>query len=359
MTIELAYVGNLGRHTFAGTGPAYNVNNPAIGPYIAPGQPLIPQEQRRPFFDRWSYPGYTFTDVTGTHPTPPCCSSDLGNYFGNNANSNYNALQVKLEKQYTNGLQFITHYTWSRALGYDSNYFVDNPRIAYGPDAMNRKQVFVFNTVYSLPFGKGQKFAGGVSRAMDYVIGGWQITGTVNWSSGLPFTPSSSFCNQEEDVGICRPSKGAAFTTGSSSFHSVCPVNGYTAPCVVFFTPSDVTSTGAAFRPAGIGVLGNAGFDSLWGPAYFETDASIMKNFKLTERFTFQFRMDAFNLFNNKNLGFNSNQGNTCAAFNASPINTFGGAIGSSSCGSTAGLVTDLQDPNSMRNLQFAIRLNF
>jgi hypothetical protein len=346
MTFEIAYVGNAGHHVFAGLGPAYNVNNPAIGPYIAPGQPLIPQAQRRPFYNRWSYPGYTFTDATGTHPTPPCCSDDLGNYFGNNANNNYNSLQVKLQKQYTNGLQFIAHYTWSRALNYDNNYFVNNPLVAYGPDQMNRKQVFVFNAVYNLPFGTGQKYGGGVSRAWNYVIGGWQVTSTLNWSSGLPFTPSSSFCGQEEDVGICRPSKGlGGFTTSSSSFHPICPVQGYTQPCVVFFTPVTV---GGAWRDPGLGVLGNAGFDSLWGPAYFDTDASIMKNFKLTERFQFQFRMDAFNLFNNKNYGFNSNQGNLCVTF--SP----GG-----SCGSTAGLVTDLQDATSMRALQFAIRLNF
>jgi hypothetical protein len=131
MTLELAYVGNVGRHVFAGTGPAYNVNNPSIVGYGS-----LSQAERRPFYNRWSYPGYTYTDATGTHPTPACCSSDLGNYFGNNANNNYNALQVKLQKQYTNGLQFIAHYTWARALGYDNNYFVDNPAVAYGPDAM-------------------------------------------------------------------------------------------------------------------------------------------------------------------------------------------------------------------------------
>jgi hypothetical protein len=346
MTLEIAYVGNLGRHTFAGTGPAYNVNQPRIGPYVAPGQPLFPQANRRPFYNMWSYPGYTFTDVNGTHPTPPCCSSDLGNYFGNNANSNYNALQVKLQKQYTNGLQFIAHYTWSKAQGYDGNYFVDDPTIAYGPDAMNRGQVFVFNVVYNLPFGKGQKYGGGVSRAMDYVIGGWQVTGTVNWSSGLPYSPSTSFCSQEEDVGVCRPNRGVgSFNQGTSSFHSVCPVPGYTAPCVVYYTPQ---LAGTAWTDPGLGRLGMAGVNSQWGPGFFNTDASIMKNFKLTERFQFQFRMDTFNLFNNKNYGFNSNQGNTCVAFSPG-----------TSCGSTAGLVTDLIDPNSMRALQFAIRLNF
>ena len=113
------------------------------------------------------------TRVTRSDPANPgqtiplvCCSSDLGNYFGNNANSNYNALQVKAEKRMSNGLQFISHFTWSRALHYDSNYFVDDPHVAYGPDQSNRNKVFVMNVVYDLPFGKGRRWAASDSQAL-------------------------------------------------------------------------------------------------------------------------------------------------------------------------------------------------
>ena len=62
--------------------------------------------------------------------------------------------------------------------------------IAYGPDDFNRNHVWVFNPVYELPFGKGKKYMGNSSRAMNYVVGGWQLSNTTNWSSGLPWTPS-------------------------------------------------------------------------------------------------------------------------------------------------------------------------
>jgi hypothetical protein len=332
-SLEIAYVGNKGSHTFAGNGPAYNVNQPSMVGYGVPG---ITQAMRRPFYNAFSYPGYT--DSTGA--TLVCCSSDLGNYFGNNANSNYNALQVKAEKRMSNGLEFISHFTWSRALHYDSNYFVDNPHVAYGPDQSNRNKVFVMNVVYDLPFGKGRKFAAGDSRAVDYIIGGWQLTSTSNWSSGLPFTPSDSFCNSEEDVGVCRPSKNGGFHMGAGGFNPQ-------TRTVTFYTPVIVSSTSAWVAP-GPGNLGNAGFDSLIGPRLFTSDATLLKNFSITERIKAQFRVDAFNLFNHPVLGFNSNQGDTCVA-----------GIAGNTCGGNAGKITGLEADVAMRALEFAVRLTF
>lgn len=321
-TLELAYVGNLGRHTFAGDGPAYNVNSPFAGPG--------PQPNRRPFYNHWVYPNYP--DPNNPNQPLTCCSSDLGNYFGNNANSNYNALQVKAEKRFSQGLQFIAHYTWSRALHYDNNYFVNDPRVAYGPDDQNRAHAFVLNLVYALPFGKGKMFGGNSGRATDLILGGWQVSTTSNWSSGLPWTPSTSSCSN--DVGICRPNKGnGSFSTHVGSFNPI-------THQVPFYTPQPLG--GAWLQPAP-NTIGSAGFDSLYGPRSFTTDASIFKNFHFTERFIGQFRMDAFNLFNHPVYGFNANQGNHCI----------------DCVGTDAGKITSL-DPNvTMRALQFAIRLNF
>ena len=123
------------------------------------------------------------------------------------------------------------------------------------------------------------------------------------------------------------------------------PIQNMTAPniganCLVFY--------GAWGRPCA-GTLGNAGTTSLWGPRSFTTDASIMKNFTLTERFTLQFRMDVFNLFNHRVLNFNQNAGNTCVDCMSST-----GALQNN-----AGLVTDIDPNTTMRGLQFALRLSF
>ena len=121
--LTLSYVGNMGRHGFVGDGPNYNVNQP-----FANGV--------RPLQNKFTYPGYT-DPTTGGVLT--CCNQDIGNYFGNNANSNYNALQALLEKRFSNGLQFITHFTWSHvaALRLATTY-ADVPRVAYGAYDQNR-----------------------------------------------------------------------------------------------------------------------------------------------------------------------------------------------------------------------------
>jgi hypothetical protein len=163
MSAEIAYVGSKGTHIFAGTGPSYNANQPSeVG--FAQG---VPQAQRRPFYNHYSYPGF-IDPTTGT--TLMCCSIDLG-YLGNDASNNYNSLQVRFNKRFSQGLQFQANYTWSKSLNYDSNYYIDNPTVAYGPDDMNRKHVFIFNAVYTLPFGRGKAYAANAGRALDAVIG--------------------------------------------------------------------------------------------------------------------------------------------------------------------------------------------
>ncbi len=325
--LTLSYVGNLGRHGFVGDGPNYNVNQPFANGF-------------RPLQGKFTYPGY-IDPTTGGVLT--CCNQDIGNYFGNNANSNYNALLAVLEKRMSNGLQFITHFTWSRSLHYDSNYYTDVPRVAYGPYDQNRTLVWVFNAVYQLPFGKGKQFAGNASGVWNYIISGWQISDTTNWSSGLPWTPALNNCGSEiNSAAPCRPSKGAGgFSTGVQGFD---PVN----HLVRFYTPTQV---GGAFIDPGAGQIGNVGFDSYWGPRLFTTDMTISKNFRLTERFNLKFEMDAFNIFNHPALNFSNTQsgGGTCVAS--------GPATGN--CGSNNGTINDISWGTTMRQLEFGLHLYF
>jgi len=332
-TLSIAYVGNLGRHGFVGDGPTYNVNQP-----FANGI--------RPLQNKFTYPGYT-DPVTGGVLT--CCSQDIGNYFGNDANSNYNALQILAEKQFSQGLQFITHFTWSRSLHYDANYFADDPRIAYGPYDQNRAKVWVFSGVYDLPFGKGKRFGGNSGGVMNAIIGGWQLTQTMNWSSGLPFTATLNSCPTINSEAPCRPNSldPAAFPRGTSGL-ILAPPGTSAAPYVRYFTP---VSTGGLWQEPAAGTIGLAGFDNLWGPSAFTSDASIAKNFQLTERFRFQFRMDAFNIFNHRALNFSNTQGGggTCVA--SGPT--------TGTCGSSNGTITDIMFGTTMRQLQFGLHLFF
>jgi hypothetical protein len=135
-------------------------------------------------------------------------------------------------------------------------------------------------------------------------------------------------------VGVCRPDKGSgSFKLGAGDLDPV-------THRVSFFTPEPL---GGAFADPGVGNLGNFGRNTLHGPRFFGADASVMKNFGLTEKVKAQFRMDVFNLFNHPVLGFNSQQGNKCI----------------DCVGSDAGQVTSLEGGTSMRQVQFALRFTF
>jgi len=337
-SIDLAYIGNKGTHVFQGDGPGYNINPISMTGYGT----ALTQSERRPFYNHFATP---CTDVTCSAPTVVCCSNDLGNYLGNDANSIYNAFQVKVERRFGKGLQFLSHYTFAHAYKYDGNYYAISHPIAWGPDDQTRTHVWVNNVVYDLPFGRGKSFAGNSGRAMDAIVGGWEISSTINWSGGLPWTPSFGECSAEEDVGVCRPNRGSgSFHTGAGKFD---PVN----HIVPFFTPvaNITTSGGGPFADPGVGHLGNIGFDSFRGPRSFTADASLFKNFSITERVKAQFRMDAFNLFNHPVLGFNGNQGGSGQCIDCSGNGNITDIEADASPGSTTG----------MRQLEFALRLSF
>jgi hypothetical protein len=328
ISAEFAYVGNKGSHGFAGDGPSYDVNQKSMFLYGAI-DPLTggsyPDQVRRPL---------CAPDLA----TDTCLriGDSLGNYLGNDASTNYNAFEVKVDKRFSQGLQFIGHYTFSRSRAYNNTYYPDSHPIAYGPNDFTRNHVFVISTVYELPFGRGKQFLGGSGRAMDYVVGGWQLTNTTNWSSGLPWTPTTSECGAEQDVGVCRPNKGSgSFDTGPGSFDGA-------THTVKFFTP--LASLGGPFTDAGSGNLGNVGYNSMRGPSGFYSDLSVMKNIPITERVKAQFRMDAFNVFNHPVYAFSGNNG----------------ANGCVDCqGGNNGKITDIEGGTTMRELQFALRFTF
>ncbi|MCI0337413.1 MAG: TonB-dependent receptor [Acidobacteria bacterium] len=181
IAVEAAYIGTKGTHVFAGFGGDYDFNQATIQ-----GYPALTTNQRKPFFNRFGW-------------------SQNFRYYGSDASNNYNALQLKAEKRFSNGYQFLAHYTWSRSFNYTNTYYNIDAREAYGPNDNHRSHVFTFGGVWELPFGKGRKYLSGVNRGVDLVVGGWQLNTIFTWQSGLPFTPSYRDCNADRDTGWCRP----------------------------------------------------------------------------------------------------------------------------------------------------------
>jgi hypothetical protein len=246
---------------------------------------------------------------------------------------------LKVDKRFSRGLQFLAHYTFSHAYNYTDTYYAINHDVAWGPVDFNRNHVFVVNTVYELPFGKGRTYMGGAGKGLNYVVGGWQLSNTTNWSSGLPWTPTFGECGNEQDVNVCRPHKGTgSFNVGAGDFDPIT----HTVP---FFTPvANIVTSPGAFKDPGPGQLGNIGRNSFHGPRGFYSDLSVVKVFPIGEKLRAQFRMDAFNVFNHPVYAFSANNGaNPC-------IDCSGG---------NNGKITGLEGGTTMRQLQFAIRFDF
>lgn len=371
LNISVGYVANKGTHVFAGTGPSYNINQIAVGPGtdvitckvpttpcpagdgVAPGfTGLTNPNNRRPF----NLNGVPLFPYTGTGYTP-CCAFDVNNYFGNDASNEYNSLQVSAEKRVSWGLQFLAHYTFAHAYAYDSTYYSVDPRIAFGPNPDVREQVFLMSTIYDLPIGRGKKFLGDAGRAMDLLVGGWQISNTTTYGTGLPFTPSIAECGLIEDAGPCRPNVKGKLATGVTHangnvywFQPVAPLAYPQAELDANVGVDSCTFARPVSGPLSLpacGQIGNMGFNSYWGPHAFYDDASLAKTFNITERYKAEFRFDAYNLFNHPVLAL---PGNTCLD-----------CLGSSS----AGQITDIEAdsapgaPIGMRQLQFGFRFIF
>ncbi len=200
-------------------------------------------------------------------------------------------------------------------------------------------------------------------RVKDLVIGGWQVTNTLNYSGGLPWTPSLGECGQISDAGPCRPIAKGTLKTGTSRdsggnllWFTPLPQGALTQSPDVF-SNTDLTGldtctlarpTAGPFALPACGQIGSVGRNSYRGPRGFYSDMALSKTFNITERFKAQFRFDAYNVFNHPVLAFSSTQGNTCV-----------------DCGSDSGRITDIENNNSpgspsgMRQLQFGVRFTF
>ena len=294
-SFEVGYVGNKGTHVFAGDGPAYNPNQPVAGPG--------PENLRKPFFTRFGW-------TQGI------------NYFGNDADNRYNALQTKFEHRLPS-LNILAHYTLSKTVNNEDNYFIHNRELGRGPSSFDRTHVFFFTEVWDLPVGRGKKFLTDTSNAWDYAIGGWQLNSTTTWQSGLAFTPTVSGANCSVNSGPCRPDLIGDPDVSDQNRNQW--FQGGIGP-------------GTPWAKAAEGQFGNAKRGSLRGPTFFQTDLSIFKNFRITETVKAEFRAEVFNLFNHVNLGLPTTEVDN----------------------PNAGRITGLQFPNArMRQWQFGARIKF
>jgi hypothetical protein len=308
-------------------------------------------------------------------PNPNAGAIDL---LANGAKYRYHSLQAELRRRFASGFYFQANYTFQKTLTNASGVGQTDfeplltsrlPQLEYARADYDTAHVFNFNTIYELPFGRGKRWltGGGVS---DRVFGGWQVTSIIRASTGAPITiidPRGTF-NRAGRSG--RQTANTSLTNDQVKklvgvFKTPCGVY-YINPAVIninhdalaagncsqltggSFTGQgslgfgQATFPGQAFFNVAPGQVGNMARAFLNGPAFFNWDASVIKNVRITENTRLQLRAEGFNILNRANFFF------TQLGTNANINSTTFGRINSTFTSSGA-----------QRVVQFAARFEF
>jgi hypothetical protein len=298
--LEVSYAGSRGLKLFA----FYNGNQPT--PTTNASDPTAP---RRPAHD--VTPGATGDSCTlaAYYNTPALynCNPALDTgiaAFRSNTQSNYNSLQVRLEKRFSHGLQYEAAYTFAHALDNASSAslgsvnngdFRDqtNPNLEYGNADFDVRHRFVFSYTYDLPFGRGRLLAKNASGFANQILGNWQMSGVFSAATGNYYTAT--------DTAAVSNSECGGFVGFNCSRPSLVG-NPNARPCI----PGTLFNTCAFAHNTAQGTFGNAGRNVIQGPGYKTWDTSLVKQFPIREQMHVEFRAEIFNVLNHVNYLFGS-----------------------------------------------------
>lgn len=262
-------------------------------------------------------------------------------YATNDGNTDYNGLELSLRRRMSKDLSFALNYTYSHGLA----NFGDNltagalPQNAYNYSAemsnsiLDIRQRFVSNFIYNLPIGQGKRFlsSGDVTSR---VLGGWQVNGIVTVQTGSPFSVTGSdFSYTGSNHAAYANCIGDPFSGATDSYKS--------------YTTTGFFINPAAFSNPSPGSFGTCAPRLFHGPGIGDTDLSLFKQFRLTERYQLQFRAEFFNAFNHPNFA------------NPSANINFPGSFGKVSNTLSPILGTGSGGPGDPREIQLALKLYF
>jgi hypothetical protein len=205
--------------------------------------------------------------------------------YTNGQTANTQQLQLSLERRYSSGLSFQVEYSLTKALDSSSTdkgtpSVPNNWRLDRGNDSAIRRHYMVSNYVYELPFGHGKKYLSSLHGISEILLGGWQTSGIVTATSGLPYSVTFN-------SSVLGWPSGRADIVGNPGLASQ-SINGWFNP-QAFALPSPFA-------------YGNSAPNSLWGPGIVTWDMGAFKNFRFLERFNLQFRSEFFNTLNHANF---------------------------------------------------------
>jgi len=207
--------------------------------------------------------------------------------------ANYNALNIKFEHR-AHDLAATAVFTWAKSMddksaaagvgatgsGYQGFMNNQNPNLDYGPSDFDVDHRFVASYVWSLPFGKGKKYAGNINRAADLAVGGWQLSGITTFQTGFPYS-----------IGASDPLGLTGSNGNRANYVPGCKLHGGLTGKFARINP-------ACFTNPLLGAFGDTGRNFLRQPGINNWDMAVGKDFTIAERLKFEFKMDTFNSFN-------------------------------------------------------------
>jgi hypothetical protein len=307
------------------------------------------------------YYGQAVAQPASSCATPPCTTpspffangdgpallaainSSGGTVSGTQSNGRmmYNALQAVLQKTLSHGLEAQVSYTFAKCMSNNTGYYgtwstarasstaspywqnIYDPAAEWAPCYYDETHNLTAYAVYEIPVGQGKQFGSGMNKAENAILGGWTVSPIVTLHTGFPL---ALYNNGTDQTGTAsrglRPD-----CNGTNTVFGRSPAPAGTGGGFLWFDPSNYSNA------AGFGTCAPQ-LGGLRGPGYYNWDASLQKNFQISERFRVQFRTDFLNMFNRVNL--------------AVPNTTVDQ--------STTGLI---QASQPARNIQFALKLYF
>jgi hypothetical protein len=289
-TLEVAYVGN---HA-VGVLTRQNINAGLIPGAGAAGQPLNQLFGRRAVTNTWM-----------------------------RTDSNYNGLQAKFDRRFSNGLLVTTAYTFGKAINFtDSNgtlFIPAVPSLNRGRAGYDRTHTFVQSYIYELPFGSNKRWLrSGIGR---WALGDWQLNGIFSGYSGQPL-----------DIRISGASLNAPGNSNRPDLVGTPRILGGIGPGKKWLDVS-------AFAPPAPGTYGTAPRDILNGPRFINLDLSVFRKFRVTERVGGEFRFETFNFTNTPHFD--------------RPGGTNGTTLGNADFGEVTTAMSD------QRQIQFGLKILF
>jgi hypothetical protein len=291
--------------------------------------------------------------------------------FSTGANSHYNGLQMTAMKRMGHGLMGQINYTWSRCMDTVSNggflQFSAGGILSplpgdlardYGPCDYDIRQNLNAQYVYQLPL-KVQ------NRLLGYALNGWQVSGTVFWHSGIPFTVLSTPYSANGNGIVNGSGPQFASVVSGVPLYEHHPIPGVTQAGTVQWLNPDAfvstvdPSTGGCFggnSPKNC-QFGSLGRNALRGPDFVWSDFYLTKSVPLTERVKVRFDVQFFNMFNHPNFGLPSM---VLAGIPGNPKTQSGfGALTYTTSPPTGLLGVGLGGDSTPRMIAFQLRLEF